>query len=441
MSGLTKQDIKILSSYADSGNRELYWNYLSQLPGNDGYGTLALGVVRNDSLPGRVANSYAQDYARTQHDEGSRHPNTVLSERGWESFGQTLLVQDLVLRKKQIENHRPDLALNLPGEDVMQAHDRAFEEHGLDPNCWTPRVLLQAAKQKSGPEKMEQVWRNMLNNDYVGAERIKDTSIDALTQMGLEKGSQYLGKLTLFEATEMLNGRDATDPNIIGGMNYYAMYFEADRKWASVSVGGGHSHMREITDPARIAELDDARELRLERQLKHSQFHEDDPYRTITPSPLTAAVDEVPRTQQMLTRLTDIGPGHREYALLQQVRENVAAIDARVGRRPDENSERLVASVMVLARQNQLEGVDHVLLSAQTASSPAGRNVIVVQGALDDPAHRRAWMPTDVAVQTPVEQSLQELEAVRLDRQASEWRRQQQEIDDQTRENPALRVG
>ncbi len=52
MGGLTQKDIRILTAYADSGNRELYWNYLSQLPGADGYGTLALGVVRNDSLPG-----------------------------------------------------------------------------------------------------------------------------------------------------------------------------------------------------------------------------------------------------------------------------------------------------------------------------------------------------------------------------------------------------
>lgn len=75
MSGLTDQDIKILSGYANLGNRELYWNYLSQLQGADGYGTLALGVVRNDSLPGRVANSYAQDYAKNQHDNGSHFPN------------------------------------------------------------------------------------------------------------------------------------------------------------------------------------------------------------------------------------------------------------------------------------------------------------------------------------------------------------------------------
>ena len=48
MSGLTEKDVKVLLHYADTGNRELYWNYLAQLPGADGYGLLALGVVRND---------------------------------------------------------------------------------------------------------------------------------------------------------------------------------------------------------------------------------------------------------------------------------------------------------------------------------------------------------------------------------------------------------
>ena len=66
----------------------------------------------------------------------------------------------------------------------MLAHDRAFERHELDPNCWTPRVLLQAAEQKSGPEKLEQIWTNMLNNDYAGGPRVGNTSVDAVSQMG-----------------------------------------------------------------------------------------------------------------------------------------------------------------------------------------------------------------------------------------------------------------
>lgn len=151
-------------------------------------------------------------------------------------------------------------------------------------------------------------------------------------------------------------------------------------------------------------------------------------------------MDDVPDFSQAPTRLADIGPGHRDYALMQQVREGVAAIDAGAGRTHDENSERLVASVMALARRNQLERADHVLLSAQTAEHPAGRNVFVVQGEMSDPAHLRAVMPTDTAVQTPVEHSLRQIEAASLERQQAAMQRQQ-DNDVHARDNPAMRMG
>ncbi len=118
----------------------------------------------------------------------------------------------------------------------------------------------------------------------------------------------------------------------------------------------------------------------------------------------------------------------------------MAAIDAGAGRTHDENSERLVASVMALARRNQLERADHVLLSAQTAEHPAGRNVFVVQGEMSDPAHLRAVMPTDTAVQTPVEHSLRQIEAASLERQQAAMQRQQ-DNDVHARDNPAMRMG
>ncbi|WP_181098309.1 XVIPCD domain-containing protein [Xanthomonas arboricola] len=441
MSGLSEQDLEILSSYANKGNRELYWNYLSQLDGADGYGTLALGVVRNDSLPGQVANNYAQDYAKTQHDTGSRFANAELSERQWEEFGQTLLKKDFELRQAWFDKERPDMALNLPGKDVMRAHDQAFLDHELDPNCWTPRVLLQAALEKSGPQKLEQIWTNMLDNEYGGAARIRNTGYETFTQMGLAAGSQYLAKLGTTEAIQMLEGRSAVDPNVIGSNSFYTMYFEKEQKWMNVSAGGGHLSMREETNPGRIAELDDARAVRLERQQKAAQFHEDDSHRSITRSPLTVSVDGLPDRMQPPTKLADIGPEHRDYALLQQVRAGVNAIDAQAGRTPDENSERLIASVMTLARQNNLDRADHVVLSQQTTDSPAGRNVFVVQGELNNPAHLRAHMPTDVAVQTPVEQSLQQLEVASTDRQQALAQSQQQEMDTRQRESASMRMG
>ncbi|MDR6095980.1 hypothetical protein [Stenotrophomonas sp. SORGH_AS_0321] len=157
MSGLNEDDIAILRRYADSGNRELYWNYLAQKEGGDGYGLLALGVVRNDNLPGQVANAYAQSQASTQHERDPRLDNRVLSEREWDSFGQTLLVRDVELRERWMSRGRPELALNLPGRDVQVAHDDAFRQHGLDPNCWTPRILLDATRRKHGEDAAETV--------------------------------------------------------------------------------------------------------------------------------------------------------------------------------------------------------------------------------------------------------------------------------------------
>lgn len=132
----------------------------------------------------------ARDYARTQHDRGSKLPNATLSEREWETFGQSLLNEDLERRRYWSGQGRADLALNLPGADVMKAHDRAFESQNLDPNCWTPRVLLQAALQETGPQKMEQIWTNMLDNANLGLNRAGLTGYDAMTQMGVIAGGQ-----------------------------------------------------------------------------------------------------------------------------------------------------------------------------------------------------------------------------------------------------------
>ena len=105
-------------------------------------------------------------------------------------------------------------------------------------------------------------------------------------------------------------------------------------------------------------------------------------------------------------------PEHPDHALYQQVREGVAALDAKHGRTFDEASERMTASLLVLAKDNDLDRVDHVLLSNATADRPAGHTLFVVQGEPSDPAHQRAAMPTELAAQTSVEESMQQFDAV-----------------------------
>lgn len=114
---LDEKDLTVLQHYADAGNRELYWNYLAQLPGNDGYGLLALGVVRNDNMPGATANAYAQNYAQD-------HNGKVLTEREWDDFGVDLVRRDFLHRKIWASDpDHPEYSLNLPARGVRPGRE------------------------------------------------------------------------------------------------------------------------------------------------------------------------------------------------------------------------------------------------------------------------------------------------------------------------------
>lgn len=125
-------------------------------------------------------------------------------------------------------------------------------------------------------------------------------------------------------------------------------------------------------------------------------------------------------------------PEHPDHALYQQVREGVATLDAKHGRTFDEASERMTASLLVLAKDNDLDRVDHVLLSNATADKPAGHTLFVVQGEPSDPAHQRAAMPTELAAQTSVEESMQQFDAVSREAQQRAIANQlEQQLEDQ----------
>lgn len=133
---------------------------------------------------------------------------------------------------------------------------------------------------------------------------------------------------------------------------------------------------------------------------------------TIAPSPEPAepAPDEATAPSRVVQDPTQ--PGHPDHALYQQIREGVEALDAKHGRSFDEVSERMTASLLVLAKDNDLDRVDHVLVSNATREHPAGHTLFVVQGEPSNPAHQRAAMPTELAAQTSVEESLQQFDAV-----------------------------
>lgn len=133
-----------------------------------------------------------------------------------------------------------------------------------------------------------------------------------------------------------------------------------------------------------------------------------------------------------LTESNPMRPGHPDHPLYQQIREGVAELDAQHGRSFDATSERMTASLLVLAKDNDLSHVDHVLVSNATATHPAGHTLFVVQGEANDPAHLRASMPTAEAAQTPVEESLLQFDSVsREARQRALANQQEQQLQDE----------
>ena len=99
-------------------------------------------------------------------------------------------------------------------------------------------------------------------------------------------------------------------------------------------------------------------------------------------------------------------PGSPDNALYRGTRAAVERMEAGLGRDYDANSEKLTRAATVLARENGLDRVDHVLLSTDNGRGVrAGQNLFVVQGRVDDPAHLRASMRTDDAIARSREQN------------------------------------
>jgi hypothetical protein len=340
MAGLTDRDLTILGSYAQDGNRELYWNYLAHLPGNDGYGLLALGVVRNDNMPGAVANHFAQDYARD-------HNGIVLSERQWENFGRDLIRRDFEARQAYMSRNQPDRALNLPVADVQSAHDGAFIDRGISPNAWTPRQLLEAARRHGGENAAEGVWHRMLDSSYLGVPRLGGTLRDVNNYFTDNKlqGASYFRAMSRAEGVAALD-RNQVDPNTIGASSFYYNYDSHRREWNRFSIGvDGTLGISRVTNQSRVDELNDARAVRLERQEKATQFHPLDPYRVLARSPHTLAETDTPQmtpqtkisqtegvptkgsTEDIFMRLTDAAM-QRDWAGMRAVTQEFRQSDA-----------------------------------------------------------------------------------------------------------------
>jgi hypothetical protein len=120
---------------------------------------------------------------------------------------------------------------------------------------------------------------------------------------------------------------------------------------------------------------------------------------------------------------------HPFHSLFTQATAHVAREDERLGRKPDEQSERFSLAATALAADNGIKKIDHMVFSAENKERgvKAGENVIIVQGGLNDPAHERAHMKTLTAINVPAEDSIKQLDVIQQ-RQVQETQQQAQSI-------------
>jgi Calpain family cysteine protease len=122
--------------------------------------------------------------------------------------------------------------------------------------------------------------------------------------------------------------------------------------------------------------------------------------------------NEAPNTSAQLGHPSN--SAHPFHSVFNQAIAHVNKEDEKLGRKPDEKSERLSMSATALAAENGITRIDHMTFNVENKERglKAGENLIIVQGGFNDPAHQRANMKTEVAINTPVEQSLKQLDVI-----------------------------
>lgn len=142
-----------------------------------------------------------------------------------------------------------------------------------------------------------------------------------------------------------------------------------------------------------------------------------DAERTAVAERVGPSIDDSPSLHRVSSSTAELGDADR--SLYMQIRAGVERLDAEYGKPWDESSQRMSASLLVLAKEQGLSRVDHVVLNNPTESLARGERVFIVEGAMDDSAHRRGHMNTMDALRAPEAESLQRADALSQSQAAS----------------------
>jgi len=144
---------------------------------------------------------------------------------------------------------------------------------------------------------------------------------------------------------------------------------------------------------------------------------ESDAERTAVAERVATVTDESPSLHRVSSPTAGLGDADR--ALYMQIRAGVERLDAEHGKPWDESSQRMTASLLVLAKEQGLLRVDHIVLNNPTETLARGERVFIVEGAMDDPAHRRGHMNTMDALRATEAESLHRADALSQSQAAS----------------------
>ncbi|MBB3858391.1 hypothetical protein FHY29_003841 [Xanthomonas arboricola] len=306
------------------------------------------------------------------------------------------------------------------GDYLEAGRDKALE--GAD--------VVNALRNSDSRSPLATVWTNVVANPLVDP-----TTLNA-PQAGQNLAHEYHAVKNLFlhynraeefvsaldrGATYQNASTDRADPTRFNGAGFYAAGNDLVT-WDK--TGQGHAFLNgawsgvERQNLARVRNDDGTTDLSIsENGQTRKLLHVDprtNPLRGSEEPAQPTLHDQPPVVPRHGSLLPSQDPLHR------QAEDAVRRLEQGLGREYDDNSARLAASSAYLAKENGLTRIDHVVLSENYKSVRQGENLFVVEGALNDPAHKMAHMKTNDAIAQPVEQSLAQLQSL------GETQRQQQ---------------
>lgn len=124
-------------------------------------------------------------------------------------------------------------------------------------------------------------------------------------------------------------------------------------------------------------------------------------------------------------------PGHPDTPLFEKIRDGVRGLDQQAGKLWDENSERLSASLLLLAGEKGFTAKDDLKIATNTPTATLGSGEVVhlwrTGHSSPDPAAHRAHMPMQDALAVPAEQRFAQLDVVQQQARTEELQRSQQQ--------------